>query len=664
MAAKWITAPEFSDLTPVNVFHRERESTRVGNDVERQDSHILFRKKISLREQPKRAILTVTADDRYKLYVNGDFVTEGPVPSYHFRYRYDTVDVTKYLKKGENTFAFHTLYQGLINRVFQSGDRRHGLYCELLCDGKTVMQSDESFLYRYHGGYTPVGKVGYDTQFLEDFDSGAAEADFFEPSFNDAGWDNAAAVKNDDHILTESSSKHLVFERIEPQTAEKRKDTLFIDFGGCFVGYLHVKAKGKKGDTVTVRCGQELNGDGSVRYNLRANCVYEEKWTLSGNTDTLDWFDYKSFRYAELTGGAELYDVYLLSRHYPFELSAEIRNEYRDDEDIKKVFDLCVRSQKYGVQEMVMDCMEREKGVYLGDGCYTSLCNFILTGDDAMMRRFIEDAFATSSVTDTLLSCLDCSMMQEIAEYPLILVELILWHFRLTGDIEFLKKNANRADRLMTAYRKYEKDGLLHDTGKWCVTEWPANYRDGYTVNNDGNKEQPEPHVAINAYYINALKALNEIHKALGYPKFCDTSPILSAFENAFYDGEAHLFCDGVNSRHISYIGNAFAFGFGLSSDDVFYDNMTKWFGERGITGTSLFATFPLLCGLARIKRYDLIKSAIKDKKAWLNMIAEGGTATFECWSKDGKWNTSLFHLQNTHVAAFIADTDLSLFLI
>jgi hypothetical protein len=45
-------------------------------------------------------------------------------------------------------------------------------------------------------------------------------------------------------------------------------------------------------------------------------------------------------------------------------------------------------------------------------------------------------------------------------------------------------------------------------------------------------------------------------------------------------------------------------------------------------------------------------------------MIAEGGTATFECWSKDGKWNTSLFHLQNTHVAAFIADTDLSLFLI
>ena len=39
-------------------------------------------------------------------------------------------------------------------------------------------------------------------------------------------------------------------------------------------------------------------------------------------------------------------------------------------------------------------------------------------------------------------------------------------------------------------------------------------------------------------------------------------------------------------------------------------------------------------------------------------MIAEGGTATFECWGADGKWNTSLFHLQNTHIALFIADID------
>ena len=29
---------------------------------------------------------------------------------------------------------------------------------------------------------------------------------------------------------------------------------------------------------------------------------------------------------------------------------------------------------------------------------------------------------------------------------------------------------------------------------------------------------------------------------------------------------------------------------------------------------------------------------------AWMNMIKEGATTTFEAWGKDQKWNTSLFH--------------------
>jgi hypothetical protein len=32
------------------------------------------------------------------------------------------------------------------------------------------------------------------------------------------------------------------------------------------------------------------------------------------------------------------------------------------------------------------------------------------------------------------------------------------------------------------------------------------------------------------------------------------------------------------------------------------------------------------------------------DEGAWLNMLAEGATTTFEAWGKAQKWNTSLFH--------------------
>ena len=47
------------------------------------------------------------------------------------------------------------------------------------------------------------------------------------------------------------------------------------------------------------------------------------------------------------------------------------------------------------------------------------------------------------------------------------------------------------------------------------------------------------------------------------------------------------------------------------------------------------------------------------DRGAWLRMLDEGATTTFEGWGKDTKWNTSLFHLTMSYGALFLADVDL-----
>jgi hypothetical protein len=107
---KWITDDEFFSLEPRNVFHRQLEKLDLPCDDHR-NRHILFRKTFSLEKIPEIAQIFITCDDYYKLYINGRFVGQGPAPSYHFQYNYNTIDVAEYLRTGENLIAVHTLYQ-------------------------------------------------------------------------------------------------------------------------------------------------------------------------------------------------------------------------------------------------------------------------------------------------------------------------------------------------------------------------------------------------------------------------------------------------------------------------------------------------------------------------------------------------------------------------
>lgn len=657
---KWITDGEFSELKPRNVFHRQKDNQTLSE--EHLDAHILFRGEFNLDNLTRPATIRITADDYYKLYINGRLVCMGPALAYHSRYGYNTVDVTDYLQNGRNVVAVHTLYQGLINRVWQSGDFRHGLIFDLSVGGECVLKSDETILTARHTAYTPTGRCGYDTQFLEKYDSRDPVCGFADPDFDDSGWETARVARYADHTLLPQGTRSLDLERIAPMTERKTEGGVIYDFGEIYVGYLLVTARGKSGDTVTVRCAQELLEDGSIRYNLRANCTYTEDWILSGGTDTLDWFDYKSFRYAQLIipDDVEIIDCALLSRHYPFTLRTDLKPQYRGNEKIEKIWRLAVNSQKYGAQEAILDCMEREKGFYVGDGCYTVLAHSILTGEDDIARKLIEDAFHSTFITDGMVTCLGCSFMQEIAEYPLMLVYFILWHYRIFGDREYLLKNYPRAVALVEAYRRdYENgQGQIAIYDKWSVVEWPDNYRDGYDVNLSQGIELHTVHISDFAYYIEAVHTLNLIARILALPKYRDEAQLRRAFNSAFYNAELGMYTDSNETDHVSLVGNIFPYAFRLSDDERFYENMERLIDVRGIRAVSMFTSFPMMIGLVRRKNYALLEKQLLDEGAWLRIISEDSYTTFEGWGRECKWNTSLFHMTMSDVAVFLADID------
>ena len=161
----------FSSITSQNVFHRQLDTSfSVFNTI--TNRHNLF----EIKSIPAKATLYFTADDYAKIYINGNLVGQGPTPGYTFHYFYYSIDITDSLNEGRNIIAIHAYYQGMINRVWVSGDNRHGIICDIVDENDNILFcTDESTLCHRHTGYSDAGKCGYGTQFLEAYDAGATE---------------------------------------------------------------------------------------------------------------------------------------------------------------------------------------------------------------------------------------------------------------------------------------------------------------------------------------------------------------------------------------------------------------------------------------------------------------------------------------------------------
>ncbi len=664
MNAKWITSEEFLPFDKINVFHRQHDKeavARIDATMEKSlcNSHILFRRAFDLDTAPATATLRFSADDYAKIYINGTQVAQGPTPGFSFHYFYHEIDIAKYLRPGKNVIAAHTFYQGLINRVWVSGDNCHGLICEIEADGKTILASDETFLTARHTAYTECGMVGYKTQYLERYNAAAPEVGFEKPDFDDSTWKKASQSKHE-YTLVPSPLANLQIEEISPKVIKQDDNRIFIDFGGNFVGAITFTARGNAGSEITMHFAQELNDDGTIRYNLRANCSYVEYMLLSGGeSDTLNQFDYKAFRYAELIlpEGAAIdpASVKLIARHMPFTLKAKCR--YEGDEAIKPIWDLAVRSFRYGVQEQIMDCMDREKGYYLGDGIYTILTYCRLTQDDKPIIKFIDDFFRTKFITEGLITCGHCSFMQEIAEYPLMIILLLPELLKRPENRDFVKSRLCEFKALLDYYRASyaEENGLLNRVDKWCVVEWPPNFRDGYEADLTDGVVTDIMHNEINAWYVGTTLLYNKLAAELGEPLIDDGEKLRQTFIETFYIPEKGLFRDSVITEHTSLHANVYPWYLGISEDPAFMEAMLALIKEKRLAH-SLLSTYPILATLRRLGEDELLYSFFTDEHYWRQMLKEGATTSFEVWSRESKWNTSLFHLTLSSVAEILAE--------
>ena len=64
-----------------------------------------FRKTFSLDSKPAKFIIHVSADNRYRLYVNGHPVCSGPARGDIYSWYFESLDIAPYLQSGKNCLA-------------------------------------------------------------------------------------------------------------------------------------------------------------------------------------------------------------------------------------------------------------------------------------------------------------------------------------------------------------------------------------------------------------------------------------------------------------------------------------------------------------------------------------------------------------------------------
>ena len=659
MQGKFICHKDFENLKPIDVFHKELSPNQTEKHAESlYNRHTLFRKKVVLGKASK-AILKITADDYFKLYINGVYVTQGPPPSYPNHYYFMEIDVTSFLKEGVNTFAVHTYYQGLINRVWVSGDLRSMFWCELYLDGKVALVSDESWLTATHTGYSSCGIIGYETAFAERYDSSAKEVGFEKELFDDSQWKPASIYKQTDYILQKSPIQPLSVYLKKPIYTERKGEVLFVDFGQEMVGYLRAKAKGKQGDKILLHFGEELNPDGSIRFDMRCNCRYEEEWILSGKEDVLDQFDYKAFRYCEIMipEGASVRDVEMQVRHYPYEKKAVYET---DNEQLRKVLQLCENTIKYGTQEVFVDCPTREKGQYLGDVCVSGRAQCVLTGDTTLIKKAIIDFCGSAFICKGVMAVSTSSFMQEIADYSLLLPALILWVYKRDNDKDFLRLTFPYITGVYEYFMQYsQEDGLIEGVKeKWNLVDWPDNLRDGYNFPLT-KPISPGKHNVLNAFWIGFLKAYQDICEILGEAVNIAIDNVEKSFINAFYNKETGLYCDSTQKTHSAVHSNVLPLLFDIGMSETKERKIVEYICQKKLTSMGVYMAYFTLAALMKHGEREKAELLATDKGAWLNMLEEGATTTFEAWGKNQKWNTSLFHPWATApLIVFAKDTE------
>lgn len=469
-----------------------------------------FRKDITLSSKPSSFIVHVSADNRYKLYVNGVLVSTGPARGDLYNWNYETVDLAPYLAEGNNAIA------ALVwNEAQYRPEAIISLRTAFIVQGNSaaeeVVNTDESWKCLPDKGYQPNwGFFAASTGEFLDMNKtimNAASADI-------SSWPKAAKVlggslkgQNDGfgYELVHSAipARDLIYQRIPvcrqasgmEVPASFPKDSasftvpahttvvLLLDQTFLTNAYPTLTFSKGKGAGISLGYAESLYDDPrgqrkGNRNEVEGKYFWGRKDTLVSNGEdgqTYTTLNFRTFRYIRLILHTQdeplvIKDIYGTFTGYPFRKAAVFSS---DDTIVPKMLDIGWRTARLNAFETYTDCPYYEQLQYIGDTRIQAMISYYYSGDDRLARNALNLMDRSRLPEGVTLSRYPTHSTQIISTFSLWYIGMLYDFWMYRGDSAFLSDKLPGMRDVLSFFGKYQdSSGSVCHLPYWAFVDW------------------------------------------------------------------------------------------------------------------------------------------------------------------------------------------------
>lgn len=561
--------------------------------------------------------LRIFAALRYKLFVNGRYVCEGPCRSSADISYFDTI-TTDLFNSGENEIKV-VIVHITEKYSFTTGIKydKPQLVLEGRSDTDAFVTDNTWKIFRI----TNHKLIGNDTSVFP-FEDVSGDSNYVElpvETGTDIDFDKgySSPYGTIDFRLMPRPIP-MLYPGEEVNFSEVRRGKNFIEYDAGIYVTANVKirfAPGCRAKIIYAECyefedGKRMRDDttGTIRG------VYDI--VTSGKKEfTFESFWFRAFRFIriETEDTEKVKDISAYRFNYPVKFDGSFSCS---DKTYNEMYKISINTMLCCTSEIFVDCPYYEQQQYIMDSAIEASVFMRMTSDVSMVRKCICEFAASQQPCGLLCANYPSTLLQIIPGFSIFWISLLKDYLDYSADAKFVRRFTGTLDKILM-YFEYAKnpDGLVTRSREWDFVDWVPGWERGIPPVPDG-----KPLTVYNLYLAYGLKCASYIAEKCGRAALASEyneryKSLCGIINEKLYVPEKGMYHDGNGTYSMHTI--IWAILSGLVSGDA-ASEMARKINDKTISKSSYSMNYFLFRALEQCGAYD---TAPEYFDGWKKMI-------------------------------------------